>query len=230
MHTGTVREESLGITLHFDDQGRLHRDPYMGPAVVHDSGTEEWWDHGRRTTFVDGARSYTDTMKQYWDCIPSVQGIPYLSFPTYIGGTPSQYRNGTPSFKVTMYTNRTAGSYAFHPFDGYSGMIIKPNPMTYTCEGVLNDCLKTVRFLGLKSQVSAFERRIAKFQSDFDDARAQAKRENGRYVTGAELRGTIIGWDPRKGKQAGTAPSVLNDAILEEFAQYPRGEDGFTVI
>lgn len=229
MHTGTIREESLGIILHFDDQGRLHRDPFCGPAVVHDSGTEEWWDHGKRTTFVNAERSFTDTNKKYQDCIPSVRGVPYLGFPTYFGGTPEKFRNGTPSFKVTMYTNRTAGSYAFHPWDGFVGGSYSPTPMVFTCEGVLSDCLKTVRFLELKSQVGAFERRIAKYQSDFDDARVWANRECAPYVIGAELRDTIIGWDPRKGRGS-LGESALVDSILKEFSKYPRGEDGFTVI
>lgn len=227
--TGTVRDESLGITLHFDERGLLHRDVGEGPAVIHDTGTEEWWDHGKRTTFVDRSRSIYDSNPKYWNCIPSVRGVPYISFPTYIAGTPKEYRNGTPSFFTTMYTNRTAGSYAFHPFDGFAGWSSRPTPLARTCEGVLRDCLKTVRYVGLKTQVGAFERRLLKYKDDFDRLREWAKRENGQYVIGAELRNTIIGWDPRKGHPGGYE-SVLVDSILEEFAKYPRGEDGFTVI
>jgi hypothetical protein len=212
---GEVRDDVLGVTFHFDGEGRLHRDPGQGPAVVHDTGTEEWWDHGRRTTFVDDERDLV-TDERNNDCIPSVRGVPYLGFPTYVGGTPPQYRNGTPSFKVTMYTNRGGGLYAFHPFDGMCGLAYDAGCVGWSAEGVLNDCLKTVKFCGLRSQVGAYERRIVRFADDFAHARGVAARVGARYIVGAETRNDVIGWDPRRGVHPdGGYRSVLCQTILE---------------
>lgn len=227
-YRGDVRDDVLGITFHFDDDGALHRDPGQGPAVVHDTSTEEWWDHGRRTTFVTGERDLV-TDKRNNDCIPSVRGVPYLAFITYIGGTPPRFRNGTPRFKVTMYTNRTAGLYTFHPFDATSGGW-GPHPHLWSIEGVLKDCLKTVTFCGLKSQVGAFTRRIAWYADSHAKLRASAERDGIPYVIGAELRGLITGWDPRKGvHHCEEIKSVLELSMLDEFATYPREADGITV-
>lgn len=229
---GEVRNDELGVTFHFDDEGRLHSEPHMGPAVKHDTGTEEWWDHGRRTTYVDRMRHCYSDAKGQSECIPSVRAVPHLAFPTWVGGVPPQYRNGTPSFGVLMYTNRTAGIYPFHPFDGFTGGdVCGSNRCLWSAEGMLRDVIKTVRFCGMKTQVDAFERKLVKWQIDFDSVRAECEAKGWIYATGRELDGKVLGWDPRHGvRHCPEVESALEDRAIAEFAKYPRAADGFTVI